>query len=358
MYLHIFVWLIVMEILSLQFNFMKYENFGENVRKRWKVFPAAMAFFPIFWLACMGTPVNDVPAYLYLFRNLPNTITGMAYYLGSVKSGIGFYVIELLIKAISDNENFFRIIIALIHSIPVVLIFRKFSDNYLLSLYIFVASGCHTAWMMNGLRQFVAVAIILAALPLLVKKKYIPLILIVLLACTVHSSAIIVLPTIFIVQGEVWNKKTLFFIIVTVGAMFVFSQNVELADVLLDGTKYSGAITAMRESGDDGVNPFRVLVSAVPAALAFFSRGKIKVEHDLVLNICCNMSIITVGVNIVAMVTSGILVGRLAVYTSLYGFIAMPQLLTYAFTKNSQKIAHLMLLGFYFLYYCVGAGVI
>lgn len=354
MHLHIFAWLVVMEVLSLQFNFMKFESFDGKVKRRWRVFPAVMAFFPIFWLACMGTPVNDVPVYLNSFRNFPSTIAGAAYYLGSVKSGIGFYVIEFLIKIISDNETFFRIIIALIHSIPVVLIFRKFSDKYLLSLYIFAASGCHTAWMMNGLRQFVAVTIILAAFPLLVKKKYVSSIFVVLLACTVHTSAIIMLPTIFIVQGEVWNRKTLFFIILAVGAMFVFSQDAGLADVLLNGTEYSGAITAMREAGDDGVNPLRVLVSAVPAFLAFFSRSRIKEEHDLVLNICCNMSIITVGINIVAMVTSGILVGRLAIYTSLYGFIALPQLLTHAFAKNSQKAALLMLLGFYFIYYCVG----
>lgn len=39
------------------------------------------------------------------------------------------------------------------------------------------------------------------------EKKYVALIVIILLATTVHSSAFIMLPIIFVVQGKPWNKK-------------------------------------------------------------------------------------------------------------------------------------------------------
>ena len=40
------------------------------------------------------------------------------------------------------------------------------------------------------------------------KKKYIPLIAIILLGATFHASALLMIPIIFIVQGKAWNKKS------------------------------------------------------------------------------------------------------------------------------------------------------
>ena len=68
------------------------------------------------------------------------------------------------------------------------------------------------------------------------------------------------------------------------------------------------------------------------------------------------MSIVTVGMNLVAMVTSGILAGRLAIYTNLYGFLIMPYLIRKGFTQESQKIVNLMLIICYFVYYCFEVG--
>ena len=55
------------------------------------------------------------------------------------------------------------LVLALVHSVPVVLIFRKYSENYLMTIFLFVAGSYHVGWMMNGLRQFMAVVIIFAA---------------------------------------------------------------------------------------------------------------------------------------------------------------------------------------------------
>ena len=70
------------------------------------------------------------------------------------------------------------------------------------------------------------------------------------------------------------------------------------------------------------------------------------------------MSVITVGLNLVAMVTSGILMGRMAIYTSLYSFIIMPYLIRNAFTKDSQKLVNILMIVLYFIYYCFEMGVL
>ena len=139
--------------------------------------------------------------------------------------------------------------------------------------------------------------------------------------------------------------------------MFILSRNSALMDLLLGETEYAGAVTEMQKMGDDGVNPLRVLVSAVPALLVFVQWKHIRREENQVIHICVNMSIITVGLNLIAMVTSGILMGRMAIYTSLYSFIIMPYLIRNAFTRESRKLVNILMVMLYFVYYCFERGV-
>ena len=181
MYIYIFIWLFliggVVNITQL-YNIEKNEN--NIVVKRWISLMAVVLFFPVFWNACIVTPVNDVPIYI---------------------------VLEWIIKCIFHGDvTAFRICLALIHSVPVIYIFRKYCEQYWIGIYLFVASACPMAWMMNGMRQFVAVVIIFSALPLMIRKEYMKVILLVILATTFHMSAIIMLPIVFIVQGKACVK--------------------------------------------------------------------------------------------------------------------------------------------------------
>lgn len=205
--------------------------------------------------------------------------------------------------------------------------------------------------MMNGLRQFMAVTIIFMATPLLVKKKYVSMILVVLLASTIHTSALIMLPVIFIVQGEIWNWKTISFSILSIIAMYVFSINIEVMDLLLVGTEYAGTAATWGALGDDGVNPIRVLVNAIPMLLSFVGRDIIKKDNNPIINICVNMSIITTGIYLIGMVTSGIMIGRLPIYTSLYNLILLPYLAKKVFAKDSIRLVNVLMVLLYFIYY-------
>lgn len=359
MYGYIFIWLIVAEVILNRVNIYSVQYVDGGLARRWHWLNASILFFPIFWLASMGPAINDIPTYLALYKAIPLEVSDFFKYLVTMESGYGFAIMEWLIKTIFGNNLVaFRIIIALIHSIPLVLVFRRYSEDYWITIYLFVASATHIGWMMNGLRQFIAVVMILSVLPLMIKKKHIPVIIVVLVASTIHISALFMLPIVFIVQGSAGNKKTLGFIILAIVAMFILSKNPTLADIFLEGTEYEGALTEMQRMADDGVNPIRVLVSIVPVFLAFVQRKHIEREENKVIHICVNMSVITVGLNLVAMVTSGILMGRMAIYTSLYSFIIMPYLIRNAFTKDSQKLVNILMIVLYFIYYCFEMGVL
>lgn len=180
------------------------------------------------------------------------------------------------------------------------------------------------AWMMNGLRQYLAVSIIICTVPLLLRREFFPAILVILLASTIHLSALMMIPIIFIVQGKPWNKRTLLFIVVAVIATYLFSRNTELLDSMLVNTPYAGSIGNSRTIGDGGVNPIRVLVYMVPPLVAFVGRREIEEDNDPLINMAVNMSLITAGLYLIAMATSGIMIGRLPIYTSLFDFILLP----------------------------------
>lgn len=353
----IFVWLVGWLVLSNFTDFTITENVNGKSVKRWGIVAAFLVFLPIFLIACLGSPRSDTWLYISIFKNLSTSWSDILNELKSAESGQGFILFQFLIKNVfGNNVTAFRVGMALVHSIPLILIFRKYSESYLMTMFLFVAGSYHVGWMMNGLRQFMAVVIIFAATPLLLERKYGKLVAVILFASTFHISALLMIPVIFIVQGKAWNEKTVFYIVVSLIAMYVFDTYTGAMDFMLQGTEFEGAVENWQAIGDDGTSPIRVFVNAIPMILAFLGRNHIRQENDSVLNICVNMSVITTGLYLISMVTSGIMIGRLPIYTSLYNLILLPNLIPKVFTRSSTRMVNLLMIGFYMLYYMVEVG--
>lgn len=81
---------------------------------------------------------------------------------------------------------------------------------------------------------------------MLIKRKFVPLILIILLAMTIHSSAMMMIPIVLVVWFEPWKKGILLSYIVFVVALFIFVNNTDmLSEEIL--------------KNDNGANPIRFL---------------------------------------------------------------------------------------------------
>lgn len=352
LYYFIFAWIGFMAIVSKKVKVTNSTIVGDTIEERWSLLWALVAFAPVIYLVAFTIPRADTGLYLKIYKNLGVSLSALRDALLKDDSGKGFFVFQWIIKNLfRGSESAFRLILALLHSIPVLYVYRKYSDNYILSLYLFVVTGCHIGWMMNGLRQYLAVCVIMAATPWMLKKNYLPLIAVIFLATTIHSSAILMLPVVVIVQGKAWNHKTIFFIMFTIIMMYMFSTYTGLLDAMLEETEYAGTMASAAEMGDDGTNPIRVLVNSIPMFLALLGKKQIDAENNKVINLCVNMSIITSGLYLVSMVTSGIMIGRLPVYTSLYSFIALPYFIDKIFKKKSAKMMNILMVVFYFAYY-------
>lgn len=354
-YVFIVLWVLFLSILAGEWNFRQYEivNGVEEVRFR-KGF-AFFAVIPLVWMA-MNRPYyfGDTAAYVNYFRGMPEHFSELSAFASTLTKDRGFYYCSAVIKVlISNNDRVYLFIVALIQICCVVSVFRKYSFDYLFSLFLFIASTDYISWMFNGIRQFTAVVIVFAATTLMLKKKYISLLLVILLASTMHQSALLMIPLVFIAQGKAWNIKTLLFCGFAVLAFVYVGQFTEIMDSALSATQYVNVVSDYTAWQDDGVNPIRALIYSVPAVISFVFRKQIWEAEDPLINLCANMSIVTMGLYIVAVATSGIFLGRLPIYASLFCYILLPWEINHCFADGKRREMRGAIYIMYIVYYFV-----
>lgn len=352
-YILILIWVGVVGLLSVTTSGvyrMEMVN-GEKVRRMTPLF-AVVAVLPlVIWAGFRGY-VGDTGAYMQAFADMPSSLSGIRSYMAGVNKDQGFYFISAVIKCIIGNQNtVYFMIAAAVQCFLLFKIYRRYSISFVISFFLFIASTDYVSWIFNGMRQFVAVTITVACFPWILQKKYVKAIIGILIASLFHQSALLVLPFVFIAQGKAWNKKTLLFVMVVVMAVVFADRFTDILDNMLAETQYKNVVTDWEEFQDDGTNILRVLVYSVPAILSLIGIKYVRKADEPVVNICANMSIAAAGLYIVSMFTSGIFIGRLPIYFSVYSYILLPWLIKNVFTKRSAQLINLAMVGAYLIFY-------
>ena len=351
-YVLIIFWIALCAVLPRFLPVQKRVVVAGHEETRFSLWWAVSIFLPIIVMAGTRTGVGDTGNYIHSFNLLPNELDSLWEFANSDAQDKGFGIISRLFKSFwSANANDFLFFIAVIQGVILILMYKKYSTNFLMSVFFFVASADYVAWMFNGIRQFMAATIAFLALPLLVKQKIILPIIIIFAASTIHMSALFVLPFVFICRGEAWNRKTFYFIAGTILVVIFTGQFTSTLDTLFQETQYSGTVQNWTESGDDGTNLFRVLFYSIPAVFSYIGRDKIRKINNPILNLCTNMSIVAAGFYVISMFTSGIYVGRIPIYFSLYSYILLPWLLENSFNEKSRRIVYPTMIGSYLFLY-------
>ena len=300
---------------------------------------AILVFAPLILMATNRGRIGDTSVYISAYGKMPNSISQLpAYYKGLGKDK-WFYFTEALIHVfISRNYKVCFFFIAMFQGFSLIKLYRKYSPSYLLAIFIFMTCGDYISWMYNGIRQYVAVCICLLATPWMIEKKYVPSIIVILIASRFHGTALLMIPIFFVCIGKPWNVRTLLMLLGVLLAISFVSQFTTWLDAVLDDTQYTNVVTDWQTWNDDGTNPIRVLVYSIPTILSLAGLRFILQEDDVVINFCTNMSIVTAGLYLLSMVTSGIFIGRLPIYASLYSNgILLPWELDRIFNSDSSR---------------------
>ncbi|WP_270773246.1 EpsG family protein [Intestinibacter bartlettii] len=328
------------------------EYLGEKVYEaRAHLFMAVVTFAVIVFFAGARSYVADTTAYIQMFKDYPLFQNAYDVIFDSNAREPGFRLFSILIKTyISDNYTVWLSIIAVISGICVMFPLYKYSCNFGVSAFLFMAS-CQFSWMFNGMRQFLVAAIMFSCTGLILKNKTLLYIIIVCILSTIHKSALILIPMYFIAKGEPWNKRTMLFIGCIVLTMLFTSKFTNLLTDVVEQTDYATSVEEFKNT-DDGTSIIRILVESIPIILVFIYRGRIKDKLTPIIKLSINMSLISCGLYIISKIaSSGVLLGRLPIYFSMYNLILFPWLLRNIFDKREKDLVYYIMVICYFVFF-------
>ena len=313
------------------------------------IFVAIITFgYIIFW-AGIRSGVADTRAYINMYEAMPNNLTAIPELWASNNKAPGFYTLAIIFKCIvSDNYHFWLMFIAMVSGFSVMYAVWKYSDNFFYSAFLFIVTINFT-WLLNGIRQFLVVSILFALSDWIIERKTWRYIIAVLILSTIHFTALIMIPIYFIVTEKPFGLKIILFLIALLLAIVFLEPFIDMLELFLEETQYGGFSEYFVD--DDGVNPLRTLVATIPSIIAFMSRKKINHINDRLLDLCINMSLISAGLYLLGVFTSGILFGRFPIYCELYNIILLPALFKRCFGKNNAIIMYVLCAVGFLLYY-------
>ena len=299
--------------------------------------------------------IGDTGLYCAMFRSYPNTLSELMNSSDVGGKMYGWEVFSVFIKQfISQQDRYWLLTIAIIQGVCLLLTFRRYSTDIAIIGFLFFASTDFISWMMNGMRQFLVVSVIFLLFPLVQKRKVWSIglfVFSVIILSKIHSSCLLVIPLYLVSLGKPFNKSTIFVLICCVLSVVFLGQFTDILGSALETTDYSGVTTYMQT--DDGTNPLRVIVYSIPAIFAIIFRKKLFDDAPDIINISVNMSLISMGIYVVSIFTSGIFIGRIPIYFSLFSYILLPWELRKIFPKEKFTIVLTIMVVLYMIFYFI-----
>ncbi len=327
-------------------------NHADGYKASWKL--ALVLMVPVIFLAAVRYAPIDTTTYIEYYIRIPLGMSHFKEYMSIYTDSHLYYGIQMWFKNTFQTTYIgWFTLLAVVQGGCVLWMLKKHSTNMAMSVYIYMASTMFT-WMYNGVRQYLAVAILFALSDCIVKNRwyiYIPVALMlggIAPFCEmmglqepewylqgVHQSALMMIPLFFFVQGKAFNWKMLVFVAGFIGLLLTGSL-----DSVLESTVEVSAFGNDVEQivSGSGAHPLRAVMPMVPVVLALLKKNEIDGDETVpkMIHICINMSIVTVALYVASVFTSGVFVGRLAAYTELYNLILLPWLIQKLYKKEQQ----------------------
>ena len=326
----------------------KYDVLTKNVG----IVGALIAFGAIIYFSATRGFIQDTSSYANSFQLTSDDLSLIPDLLKSEEKGVLWGALQIVFKKfISDDYQVWFTWVAFFQGFAVAKFFSDYSEQFDFSCYLFVSNTIYF-WMMNGIRQFTAVCIVLLATKFLFNKNWWLFFIFVGISYYIHDTVIIWVIFYFIVQGKPFNKKVVFSIIAAAIAVIFIEQFTSILDSALEGTTHEGATEQFKN--DDGVNIITTLLYAIPVIIAFWKRKVIESkEPPRHIEVLINMSCCTMAISLIGSFTSGILIGRLPIYFSIGNFVVLPWIIENCFEGGEKTFVKASCyLGYfgYFLY--------
>ena len=210
------------------------KNVSEKKKKRYVFF----ALLPAFLLVALRSVSvgNDTYTYYYAFERY-KAHSDFASILGSSLRESGFLLLNYACIYLGLSYTFMQIIISAFIYYSFYRFISKYSEDVWLSCLLFLLNR-HMFGTMNTMRMWLAIAILLYAVPYVLERKLVPVVILTIVAMMFHFTAIVFLVIYFMV-GIKWNiKNVMVTIFVSAAISFMGRSFFSLITRLIN--RYSG----------------------------------------------------------------------------------------------------------------------
>lgn len=229
-------------------------------------------------------------------------------------------IIANIVSLFTDDGLYFILVCSVI-TITLMMVYTfKYSDSLIFCVLLFVFTG-NWHGTFNGVRQFLAAAIVFAGHRLILEKKFLKYLFVVFLAFCTHKSAVIMIIPYFILRNRITLKNVILLLIGTV----VLSYNYETIFSFIGFLKDSEMQMGDLEYYSNSVNMLRVLVyCAPPVVILFLYSGN---NPDKIQTFYIN--ILLVNAAAVLATSNSTYLSRLGIYTNVFTPLALAKLLKF-----------------------------
>lgn len=275
------------------------------------------------WFSGTRTIMNDTGTYLNAFNNYVSSSLSS---IDNINWAIGanplFEIYLILIKTfVSQNGHVMILMTSIIVVCSMISFLQLYSWDFGDSIYFFIATASF-AFTMAAIKQTLATAIGIWAIPLILKNKNVQAISVLLVAMLFHPYVVILFVGFMFKERKAWDKQVYILVIITIVFCMGFSVFVErvLHFTELIGDDYS---TDWFSRGT-GSSIYRIISSLILPVFSFIYRRELQEENNQMLNICVNLSIVSGCMSLIAGVGGTILFGRIPAYFSVFRCLAFP----------------------------------
>lgn len=297
----------------------------------------------------LRTGYNDTETYKNGYEAIKAIPEFWSTFNPSLSADPGFNLCNAILKTLGVSTQNWLMIYALVTMALYLHFIRKNHNNLFLNMFLFFCIGLYT-FTGAAMKQSMATAICLCALPFAVEKKWIKYFIVICIGSTFHMYALIYL-LVPLLMFKPWNRQTIFLIIGTVVLALSLDSMFGAINSITTGL---GETYTVEEFNGAGVNFFRVLVCNAPVFLALLFHKHIFTDSTRKENLMFNLSMVNGCIMFIGIFGTANYFARLANYFVAAQAITLPWMISKIDRKNQKIIKVIMIVGYllYFYYDC------
>lgn len=336
---------IILALIFFQLSFLKLEK-GLNHKGRNR-YIFLLLLLPFVLAAFRGIDVgNDTYTYFKMYRNVGN-FDKFFNYMRVTRIEPGYSLLMFLFQRLGASYEVFQVFYESVIYLSFKNYIRKYSENYALSCFMFIANR-NLAGTMNTVRMWLAIAILLNTVPYIKQRKLVRFLLIVLLASTMHYSAMLFV-IVYIMTG--FKKEHFVFPITIISAVVIAYIGTPFFKLMTNVVgRYEGYLSTgyFDTSGALAIYINFIISFAFLAyytILRRYDRGiKHYDENSIIISnqyIFYIMYFITFSFSLIGLKNQ--IMSRLSSYFSISALALLPYALQSSPNKSNQTIMHLLI---------------